>query len=136
MAAAAATREKPECEACSINDVCPAAFEAESWAAKGPRPAPAAKATSKPQGQAAKKAKRRPEPGRRLGSRCPFLASCPLRGDPVVLVTSSFGSPVAQRASDIHLEPKHDMMHVRLRSTDRSSTYSPSRSRSRDVSRA
>jgi general secretion pathway protein E len=39
----------------------------------------------------------------------------PVNGDAVVLVTELLRLAVAQRASDIHLEPKHDMMHVRLR---------------------
>ena len=39
----------------------------------------------------------------------------PVTGDPVVLVNELVRLAVAQRASDIHLEPKHDMMHVRLR---------------------
>jgi len=39
----------------------------------------------------------------------------PVAGDPVVLVNELVRLAVAQRASDIHLEPKHDMMHVRLR---------------------
>src|ERR1700684_852972 len=39
----------------------------------------------------------------------------PINGDAVVLVNELVKLAVAQRASDIHLEPKHDMMHVRLR---------------------
>ena len=39
----------------------------------------------------------------------------PIGGDAVVLVNELVRLAVAQRASDIHLEPKHDMMHVRLR---------------------
>src|ERR1700722_14902140 len=39
----------------------------------------------------------------------------PVTGDAVVLVNELVRLAVAQRASDIHLEPKHDMMHVRLR---------------------
>src|ERR1700722_1058214 len=39
----------------------------------------------------------------------------PITGDAVVLVNELVRLAVAQRASDIHLEPKHDMMHVRLR---------------------
>jgi general secretion pathway protein E len=39
----------------------------------------------------------------------------PVTGDAVVLVNEVVRLAVAQRASDIHLEPKHDMMHVRLR---------------------
>ncbi len=39
----------------------------------------------------------------------------PVTGDPVVLVNELVRLAVAQRASDIHLEPKHDMMQVRLR---------------------
>src|ERR1700733_1849633 len=39
----------------------------------------------------------------------------PITGDPVVLVNELVRPAVAQRASDIHLEPKHDMMQVRLR---------------------
>ncbi len=39
----------------------------------------------------------------------------PITGDPVVLVNELVRLAVAQRASDIHLEPKHDMMQVRLR---------------------
>jgi general secretion pathway protein E len=39
----------------------------------------------------------------------------PISGDAVVLVNELVRLGVAQRASDIHLEPKHDMMHVRLR---------------------
>src|ERR1700733_232039 len=39
----------------------------------------------------------------------------PITGDAVVLVNELIRLAVAQRASDIHLEPKHDMMHVRLR---------------------
>jgi general secretion pathway protein E len=39
----------------------------------------------------------------------------PVSGDAVVLVNELVRLAVAQRASDIHLEPKHDMMHVRLR---------------------
>ena len=39
----------------------------------------------------------------------------PITGDAVVLVHELIRLAVAQRASDIHLEPKHDMMHVRMR---------------------
>jgi general secretion pathway protein E/type IV pilus assembly protein PilB len=39
----------------------------------------------------------------------------PITGDAVVLVNELIRLAVAQRASDIHLEPKHDMMHVRMR---------------------
>ena len=39
----------------------------------------------------------------------------PITGDAVVLVNELVRLAVAQRASDIHLEPKHDMMQVRLR---------------------
>jgi type II secretory ATPase GspE/PulE/Tfp pilus assembly ATPase PilB-like protein len=39
----------------------------------------------------------------------------PITGDPVVLVNELVRLAVAQRASDIHLEPKHDLMQVRLR---------------------
>jgi type II secretory ATPase GspE/PulE/Tfp pilus assembly ATPase PilB-like protein len=39
----------------------------------------------------------------------------PVTGDAVVLVNELVRLAVAQRASDIHLEPKHDMMHVRFR---------------------
>jgi general secretion pathway protein E len=39
----------------------------------------------------------------------------PITGDAVVLVNELVRLAVAQRASDIHLEPKHDKMHVRLR---------------------
>ena len=39
----------------------------------------------------------------------------PVTGDAVVLVNELVRLAVSQRASDIHLEPKHDMMHVRLR---------------------
>jgi general secretion pathway protein E len=39
----------------------------------------------------------------------------PVAGDAVVLVNELVRLAVSQRASDIHLEPKHDMMHVRLR---------------------
>ena len=39
----------------------------------------------------------------------------PITGDPVLLVNELVRLAVAQRASDIHLEPKHDMMQVRLR---------------------
>ena len=39
----------------------------------------------------------------------------PIAGDAVVLVNELVRLAVSQRASDIHLEPKHDMMHVRLR---------------------
>jgi general secretion pathway protein E/type IV pilus assembly protein PilB len=39
----------------------------------------------------------------------------PIAGDAVALVNELVRLAVAQRASDIHLEPKHDMMHVRLR---------------------
>jgi type II secretory ATPase GspE/PulE/Tfp pilus assembly ATPase PilB-like protein len=39
----------------------------------------------------------------------------PISGDAVVLVNELVRLAVSQRASDIHIEPKHDMMHVRLR---------------------
>jgi type II secretory ATPase GspE/PulE/Tfp pilus assembly ATPase PilB-like protein len=39
----------------------------------------------------------------------------PITGDPVVLVNELVRLAVAQRASDIHLEPKHDMLQVRIR---------------------
>jgi general secretion pathway protein E/type IV pilus assembly protein PilB len=39
----------------------------------------------------------------------------PIAGDAVALVNELVRLAVSQRASDIHLEPKHDMMHVRLR---------------------
>jgi|CZKU01.1.fsa_nt_gi general secretion pathway protein E/type IV pilus assembly protein PilB len=39
----------------------------------------------------------------------------PITGDPVLLVNELVRLAVAQRASDIHLEPKHDLMQVRLR---------------------
>jgi general secretion pathway protein E len=39
----------------------------------------------------------------------------PITGDAVVLVNELVRLAVAQRASDIHLEPKNDMMHVRMR---------------------
>jgi general secretion pathway protein E/type IV pilus assembly protein PilB len=39
----------------------------------------------------------------------------PVAGDAVTLVNELVRLAVSQRASDIHLEPKHDMMHVRLR---------------------
>ena len=39
----------------------------------------------------------------------------PVTGDAVTLVNELIRLAVAQRASDIHLEPKHDMLHVRLR---------------------
>jgi type II secretory ATPase GspE/PulE/Tfp pilus assembly ATPase PilB-like protein len=39
----------------------------------------------------------------------------PITGDPVVLVNELVRLAVNQRASDIHLEPKHDLMQVRLR---------------------
>jgi type II secretory ATPase GspE/PulE/Tfp pilus assembly ATPase PilB-like protein len=39
----------------------------------------------------------------------------PVAGDPVVLVNEIVRLAVSQRASDIHLEPKHDLMKVRLR---------------------
>src|ERR1700730_14058684 len=39
----------------------------------------------------------------------------PITGDAVVLVNELVRLAVAQRASDIHLEPKHDMLHVRMR---------------------
>jgi general secretion pathway protein E/type IV pilus assembly protein PilB len=39
----------------------------------------------------------------------------PVSGDAVVLVNELVKLAVAQRASDIHLEPKHDVMHVRMR---------------------
>jgi type II secretory ATPase GspE/PulE/Tfp pilus assembly ATPase PilB-like protein len=39
----------------------------------------------------------------------------PISGDAVVLVNELVRLAVAQRASDIHLEPKHDLMQVRFR---------------------
>jgi len=39
----------------------------------------------------------------------------PISGDAVAIVNELVRLAVSQRASDIHLEPKHDMMHVRLR---------------------
>jgi len=39
----------------------------------------------------------------------------PITGDAVAIVNELVRLAVSQRASDIHLEPKHDMMHVRLR---------------------
>jgi type II secretory ATPase GspE/PulE/Tfp pilus assembly ATPase PilB-like protein len=39
----------------------------------------------------------------------------PITGDAVVLVNELVRLAVAQRASDIHLEPKHDLMQVRFR---------------------
>jgi type II secretory ATPase GspE/PulE/Tfp pilus assembly ATPase PilB-like protein len=39
----------------------------------------------------------------------------PVTGDAVVLVNELLRLAVSQRASDIHLEPKHDVLHVRLR---------------------
>src|SRR5271166_2432777 len=39
----------------------------------------------------------------------------PVTGDAVVLVNELVKLAVAQRASDIHLEPKHDKLQVRLR---------------------
>jgi general secretion pathway protein E/type IV pilus assembly protein PilB len=39
----------------------------------------------------------------------------PVAGDAVVLVNELVRLAVAQRASDIHLEPKHDMLRVRMR---------------------
>ncbi|HEY4016589.1 MAG TPA: GspE/PulE family protein [Polyangiaceae bacterium] len=39
----------------------------------------------------------------------------PVTGDAVVLVNELVRLAVAQRASDIHLEPKEEMMHVRMR---------------------
>src|SRR5579864_8877348 len=39
----------------------------------------------------------------------------PVTGDAVVLVNELVRLAVSQRASDIHLEPKPDMMHVRMR---------------------
>ena len=39
----------------------------------------------------------------------------PVSGDAVVLVNELVKLAVAQRASDIHLEPKHDKLQVRLR---------------------
>src|SRR5579883_2649329 len=39
----------------------------------------------------------------------------PVTGDAVVLVNELVRLAVAQRASDIHLEPKHDKLQVRLR---------------------
>jgi len=39
----------------------------------------------------------------------------PVTGDAVVLVTELIRLAVGQRASDIHLEPKHDKLQVRLR---------------------
>jgi type II secretory ATPase GspE/PulE/Tfp pilus assembly ATPase PilB-like protein len=42
-------------------------------------------------------------------------AIAPITGDAIVLVNELVRLAVAQRASDIHLEPKHDMLHVRMR---------------------
>jgi type II secretory ATPase GspE/PulE/Tfp pilus assembly ATPase PilB-like protein len=42
-------------------------------------------------------------------------ALAPITGDAIVLVNELVRLAVAQRASDIHLEPKHDMLHVRMR---------------------
>jgi general secretion pathway protein E/type IV pilus assembly protein PilB len=39
----------------------------------------------------------------------------PITGDAVLIVNELVRLAVSQRASDIHLEPKHDMMHVRMR---------------------
>lgn len=39
----------------------------------------------------------------------------PISGDAVAIVNELVRLAVTQRASDIHLEPKHDMLHVRLR---------------------
>src|SRR5580693_3304406 len=39
----------------------------------------------------------------------------PITGDAVAIVNELVRLAVSQRASDIHFEPKHDMMHVRLR---------------------
>jgi general secretion pathway protein E len=39
----------------------------------------------------------------------------PVTGDAITLVNELVRLAVAQRASDIHLEPKQDMMHVRMR---------------------
>ena len=39
----------------------------------------------------------------------------PISGDAVAIVNEVVRLAVSQRASDIHLEPKHDMLHVRLR---------------------
>ncbi len=39
----------------------------------------------------------------------------PISGDAVAIVNELVRLAVAQRASDIHFEPKHDMLHVRLR---------------------
>jgi type II secretory ATPase GspE/PulE/Tfp pilus assembly ATPase PilB-like protein len=39
----------------------------------------------------------------------------PVTGDAIMLVNELVRLAVGQRASDIHLEPKHDMLHVRLR---------------------
>ena len=39
----------------------------------------------------------------------------PISGDAVAIVNELVRLAVSQRASDIHLEPKHDMLHVRLR---------------------
>ena len=52
---------KPECEACSVSDVCPSAFEADGIGRKGPRPAGPAKPSrpAKPAKKAAKAKRRR-----------------------------------------------------------------------------
>ncbi len=52
---------KPECETCSVSDVCPAAFEADGIGRKGPRPAGPAKPSrpTKPAKKAAKTKRRR-----------------------------------------------------------------------------
>jgi len=39
----------------------------------------------------------------------------PIEGDAVVLVHELVRLAVAQRASDIHIEPRHDLLQVRLR---------------------
>jgi general secretion pathway protein E/type IV pilus assembly protein PilB len=39
----------------------------------------------------------------------------PVTGDAVILVNELVRLAVAQRASDIHLEPKHDKLQVRFR---------------------
>ncbi|HTQ44906.1 MAG TPA: ATPase, T2SS/T4P/T4SS family [Polyangiaceae bacterium] len=39
----------------------------------------------------------------------------PISGDAVAIVNELVRLAVSQRASDIHLEPKHDMLHVRFR---------------------
>ncbi len=50
-------------------------------------------------------------------SGCPMASARiePVTGDAVFLVNELVRLAVSQRASDIHLEPKHDMMQVRLR---------------------